>query len=1111
MKDLSSRLSALTPEQRALFEARLKQKSLTAPAAPQTIPRRPDADSPYCVPSIDQERLWFIDQLEPGNCAYNIFSASRIRGSLDLSIMQRVVDELVRRHETLRTTFAVIDGRPVQVIAAELRVTLEPIDLTHLPEAEREAESLRLTTEDFAAPFDLERGPLVRIGLVRLASDDHVMHVNMHHTITDRWSGAIFERETALLYEAFAEGRPSPLPPLPVQYADYSVWQRERMDSEFYREQAAFWKEELAGAPLVLEVPTDFPRPPLQNFKGARAFANYPKRLLDALKERSRREGVTMFMLALAAFKTLLYRYTGQEDVLVSSAFANRDRPELENLVGFLLNLIVFRSHLDGDPTFRELLARERTASLRAFAHQEMPFGKLVQELRPKPDASRNPVVQSSLIYLDFPELASMEEVGMTAKHLTIDNRASRFDITLAMTETPEGYEIDIEYPTDLYRPARIERMLRHLEVLLEAVAADAGRRLSQLPILTPEEERQILFEWNQTEAEYPRGACVHELFEAQAARTPEAIALEGGGEQLSYRELNERANRLARHLRAAGVGEGELVAVLLERGPEAVVALLAAFKAGAVYLPLDPQYPEQRLAFMLDDADARVLLTERRRADLPQGRAIVLALEDARAGIEAESAENFPPRASAESLAYVIYTSGSTGRPKGVGVSHASLAHTLFAARHAFGFHARDRMPVVSSFAFDISLFELFCPLLAGGAALILSNNEVLDTDTLVARLSGVTRLHAVPSLMRQIVDRAKGAGARLKLETVFVGGDAVPAALLAEMSEVFEGARINVLYGPTEATIISTTFKMEKSEGVVSIGRPLANTPLYVLDPFMNPVPVGIYGELHIGGRGLAHGYLNWPGLTAERFVPNPFSGEPGARLYRTGDLVRYGEDGSLEFAGRLDHQVKVRGFRIELGEIESELNRHEALRESVVVAREDERGDKRLVAYVVASRGASALPSTTALRNHLKERLPDYMIPSAFVFLEALPLTETGKVDRKKLPAPDRARPELESGFVAPRTPAEERVAAAFAEVLGLTRVGALDDFFELGGDSLLATQLVSRVRASFNIELPVRDIFWRPSPAELSLLIEEKLMGQLEELNDEEVAQLLGGEY
>ena len=1022
--------------------------------------------------------------------------------------MQRVVDELVRRHETLRTTFAVIDGRPAQVIASELRITLEPIDLTHLPEAEREAEALRLTTEDFAAPFDLESGPLVRIGLVRLAFDDHVMHVNMHHTITDRWSGAIFERETGLLYEAFAENRPSPLPPLPVQYADYSVWQRERMDSEFYREQAAFWKEELAGAPLVLEVPTDFPRPPLQNFKGARTFANYPKRLLDALKERSRREGVTMFMLAMAAFKTLLYRYTGQEDMLVGSAFANRDRPELENLVGYLLNLIVFRSNLDGDPTFRELLARERTASLRAFAHQEMPFGKLVQELRPKPDASRNPVVQASLIYLDFPELAAMEAVGMTAKHLTIDNRASRFDITLAMTETPEGYEIDIEYPTDLYRPARMERMLGHLEVLLEAVAADAGRRLSQLPILTPEEERRILFEWNQTEAEYPRGACVHELFEAQAARTPEAIALEG--EQISYRELNERANRLARHLRAAGVGEGELVAVLLERGPEAVVALLAALKAGATYLPLDPQYPEQRLAFMLDDSGARVLLTERRRAGLPQGGATVLALEEARAGIEAESAENLPPRVSADNLAYVIYTSGSTGRPKGVGVSHASLAHTLFAARLAFGFHARDVMPVVSSFAFDISLFELLCPLLAGGAALILSNNEVLDTDALVARLAGVTRLHAVPSLMRQVVNRAKGAGARLRLEEVFVGGEAVPEALLREMSEVFEGARINVLYGPTEATIISTFFEVGKSGGVVPIGRPVANTRLYVLDPFMNPVPVGIHGELHIGGRGVARGYLNRPGLTAERFVPDPFSGKAGARLYRTGDLVRYGEDGSSEFAGRLDQQVKVRGFRIELGEIESELNRHEALRESVVVAREDERGDTRLVAYVVAAGGASALPGTTALRNHLKERLPDYMIPSAFVFLDALPLTETGKVDRKRLPAPDRARPELESDFVAPRTPTEERVAAVFAEVLGLTRVGALDDFFELGGDSLLATQLVSRVRASFNVELPVRDIFWRPSPAGLSLLIEEKLMGQLEELGDEEVAQLLGGE-
>ncbi|HEX6046564.1 MAG TPA: amino acid adenylation domain-containing protein [Pyrinomonadaceae bacterium] len=1086
MKDLSARIAALSPEQRAKFEASLKVKGLRAPQVDQ-IPRRPNEDVNVFPTSVDQERLWFIDQLQPGNAAYNIFSASRITGPLDVAVMERVVNELIARHEVLRTTFTVIDDQPMQVVHPRMEIALAPVDLQSFPPEERYQEALRQVTEDFSRPFDLENGPLVRVGLLRLAEDDHVMHFNMHHTVTDRWSGAIFELETGRLYDAFANNRPSPLPPLPVQYADYALWQRGRADSEIYRRQAEYWTKRLTGAPFVLEVPADFPRPPMQNFRGARVYTRYSKHLLDALRELSRREGVTMFTLALAAYKALLYRYTAQETVLVGATFANRNRPELQNMVGYLLNLIVLSTDLSGNPTFRELLQRERATVLEGFANQDLPFGKLVQELRPVQDASRNPIVQHSLIYLDFPELTVMETLGMTAKHLDIDNGASRFDMTLAMTETEQGYEVDIEFPTDLYRRERIERMTKHLENILESVVVDPCQRLSELPMLSESEKRQLLIDWNGTTVEYPRASCIHELFEAQARRTPDHVALVFENECLTYGELNGQANRVARYLRDAGVQSDELVGLLMSRSLRMVVGVLGILKAGAAYLPLDERFPAERLDFMLRDSGVRVVLTD--DADWTK----IAACND------------LDDIYTNQQRTYVIYTSGSTGQPKGVEVTHRGVVNLLQSILANPSLKPTDTMLSVTTLSFDIATAEIFLPLIAGARVVIASREVAADGVRLAKLLAdcGATVMQATPATWRLLLDAGWEGDPQLR---VFCTGEALPRPLADQLLP--RCAELWNLYGPTETTIFSGITRINEDNGPAPIGPPIANTRFYVLDQFMNPVPIGIYGELWIGGAGLARGYLNRPELTAEKFVSDPFASEPGARLYRTGDLVRYREDGNLEFGGRLDHQVKVRGFRIELGEVEAVLSRHEAVRAAVVVAREERPGEQRLVAYVCGDQ--QLLPAASEWRAFLIQRLPEYMIPSVFINLEALPLLPNGKVNRSALPAPDSSRPDLRRPFVAPETPAQARLVELFASVLSLDQIGIHDDFFELGGDSILATRLVSRVRRAFGVELPLRELFWKPSVSELAQVVEELVIGQLENLSDEEAEQLLQNE-
>jgi amino acid adenylation domain-containing protein len=1114
MSDLAERITALSPEQRALFEARLKRKGLHAPEA-QTIPRVARVASNLYPPSIDQERLWFIEQLQPGNTAYNIFTASRLRGPLDVSAMRRAANELLRRHEVLRTTFKVIEGEPMQFIAPTLELSLEPFDLESLPEAEREAEALRRVLEDVSAPFDLEQGPLVRAGLLRLGATDHVFYLNMHHSITDRWSADIIEQDIGALYYSFLQGQPSSLPELPIQFVDYAVWQRERMRGETYQAQLAYWKKQLADAPFVLELPADHPRPSIQTFRGARVYFHLPQSLLDALRELSREEGATMYMTLMAAYKLLLYRYTGQADMLVGCSIANRDRPETQHMVGFLLNLLVLRTDMSGNPTFRELLARERETALGAYANQDLPFGKLVQELRPQQDPSRNPVAQAAFIYLDFPVLTTMESMGLEVTPLVIDNGASRFDLTLALTETHDGFDGSFEYLADLYERPRIERMAKHLETLLEHIVADPDRRISELPLLTVEERQQLLVSYNDTQHEPPHARTIHQLFEEQVARTPDAPALEDAETSLTYRELESRANRLAQRLRALGVGPEVRVGLVMERGAGQIIGLLGVLKAGGAYVPVEARTPVERIGYILADASVRVVVTTEVGLDEAVRVAGVEIVEIGAEDREPESGRNKESESrvlesgvEGANAAYVIYTSGSTGQPKGVVVSHASFVNSILAPFSATPEPVTASL-LLMSYAFDASMLSIFMALSQGGKVTIPREGEQADPPQ-VARLiaeNDISTIFTVPSFYELLLEQAEVAQLR-SLRAVYVGGEICAPELVCQHQELLPQTRFFNLYGPTETTIWCTSYEFHagNADRPTLIGRPSRNVQAYVLDEHLQLVPVGVAGELFIGGRGVARGYLNRPELTAEKFIPHPYSNAGGERLYRTGDRARFFHTGEIEYLGRLDQQVKVRGYRIELGEIEAVLAQQEGIREAAVVVREDEAGDKRLVGYVATDDGQAV--HVGALREGLQKKLPEYMIPSVFMVLERLPQTASGKVNRLALPAPDAAQSaHKDAPYEAPRTMTEEMLSKLWGSVLGLERVSIHSNFFELGGDSLLATKLAFQVRRVFEIELPLKTFFRHPSVSELALLVEEELAAQMNEISEEEAERLL----
>ena len=1048
----------------------------------QAIERRErDGELPL---SFAQQRLWFIDQLAPGRTVYNIPLSVRLSGELNVMALEQTLNEIIKRHEALRTSFAVVDQQPVQVIAPEVNLTLTVEDLTGLPETEREAEAVRLADAEAHQPFDLGHGPLLRARLLQLSEREHVVLLTMHHIITDGWSLGVLVREVAVLYQAFAQGAPLPLPELPVQYADFAMWQRERLQGEELERQLAYWRQQLADAPAILELPTDRPRPPLQTFNGAHETFTLSAESTQALHRLSRSKDITLFMTLLAVWQVLLHRYTGQKDIVVGADVANRNRAETESLIGFFVNMLVLRTNLSGDPTFLELLKRVKDVCLGAYAHQDLPFEKLVEELQPERSLNHSPLFQVLFVLQNAP-MGALELPGLVLSMVERERDEAQFDLILDVQEAGGKLHGTLRYNTDLFEADTIKRMAGHFQTLIATVVTDPLQQLSTLPLLTDVEEQQLA-EWNDTATQYPRDTCTHQLFEAQVQRTPEAVALICEGRRMSYRQLNARANQLAHYLRSMGVGPEVCVGLCLERSIDLIVALLGILKAGGAYVPLDASYPLERLAFMIEDAQIGILLTTDKMLDsLPAQWGQVVCLDTDAEWIAGMSEETPDGEVSAENLAYVMYTSGSTGRPKGVSVVHRSVVR-LVQETNYIDFSESDVFLHSAPISFDASTFEVWGSLLNGARLVLLEQQRpTLEELARTITTNRVTVLWLTAGLFHLMMEEQSAA--LLPVRRMLAGGDVLAVEqvrkYLVEMNA--EGRLING-YGPTENTTFTCCHTMEQDshwQGSVPIGKPIANSTVYILDQQQQPVPVGVYGEVYAGGDGLARDYLNRAELTAEKFVPHPFSARGGERLYRTGDVGRWLNDGSVEYLGRLDEQVKIRGFRIELGEIEAVLSRHPAVREAVVVV-QTVNHDKRLVAYVVAEESLAS----GDLRQYVKGVLPEYMTPQAFVKMERLPLTENGKVDRRALPVVESSREETE--LVVAQTPVQEVLVGIWSEVLGVA-VGVNDDFFELGGHSLLATQVMSRVREAFGVEIALRELFERPTVKELGQSVEREL--------------------
>lgn len=1075
-----------TPTIAALAERLTEIRSRGAASCNEPIPVAP-RDQPLPA-SFAQEALWVLDRLDPGSAVYNVPLAVRVTGPLDTDALTRTLHEVVARHESLRTKMAVQDGRLIQVIGAVRSQPLTIVDLQDLTPAQREAQVAIRAAAEARGPFDLEQGPLFRASLLRLSPTEHVLVLAMHHIISDDWSMGVLFSDLVALYQAFAAGRPSPLNPLSIQYADYAACQRQRLQGEHLQRLLDYWCPHLQGV-APLDLPTDRPRSRQATSAGATIETHLPGALTAQLKELGRREGATLYMTLLAAFQVLLHRYSGQEDFAVGSPIANRLRPEIESLIGYFINVVVLRANLAGAPTFSDLLGRVKQTSLDAFEHQELPFEKLVEALNPERDAGRHPLFQVLFTLQNAPRpKVALADLAFSVMPLETDT--SKFELSLTAWEEREGLALSFEYNDQLFESDTIHRMIRHFQMLLGAIVADAEVPISQIPLLTPSERRQLLVEWNPAERIYATDRCVPGLFERQAHQTPQAVALIDGPRQWTYQELDERANRLAHYLHSLGVGPDQLVAVRMTRSAEWVVGLLGILKAGAAYLPLDPESPAERLRFTLADARVEILLTQQSlRGELPASVRHVLCIDTQWEEIASGSAE--PPvwQASLEHLAYVIYTSGSTGRPKGVMIEHRALLNYVQAAVEVYEITAADRVLQFASASFDAHVEELF-PCLIQGGTLVLRSEEMLDCRRFfpLCEQWQLTFLSLPTGFWHELtaIVEAERLAVPATLRMVSIGGEQASAERVATWFRcVGTGVRLLNTYGPTEATVVATAAELSPGDELaqrVPIGQPLGNQRAYVLDRDRQPVPVGVPGELYLGGEGLARGYLHRPELTAERFLADPFAGRSGARMYQTGDVARWRGDGRLEFVGRTDHQVKIRGFRIEPGEVEQVLREHPLLAEAAVVARERTAGELQLVAYTSARDGET--PEAAELQAFLRGRLPAYMIPSFFVPLPALPMTSSGKVDRRALPAPDWNVVQRDAEYVAPRTEDEKQIAQIWQEVLQVARVGVHDNFFALGGHSLLATQMVSRIARDLRVELPLRDVFLTPTIADLA---------------------------
>jgi len=1048
--------------------------------------------------SYGQQALWLLHQNSPESPAYNMAAVTRICSPVDVPTLRSVFKTLITRHPALRSTFSLRDEQPIQIIHGYQEVYFEEIDTS----ADTEERLNQRVADAYQRPFDLEQGPLLRVSLFTRSRGDHILLMTMHHIVGDGWSIWMLMSELLSLYPAQKTGQVAVLPPLKWQYQDFVKWQAEMLESEQGERLWEYWQKQLSGELPVINLPTDRPRPPVQSYNGASITFTLPAALTQGLKELAQTSGATLYMILLATFQVLLHRYTSQDDILVGSPTMGRSRSEFEGIFGYFVNPIVLRAKLEGNPPFTFFLNQVRQTVSEGLAHQDYPFPLLVKRLQPHRDASRSPLFQV-LFALHKPQQddelsvfllgASDENLrvnrgGLSLAPFKMAQQEGQFYLTLEMVEAEQSLSGVFSYNTDLFEADTIARMVGHLKSLLEGIVAHPGWHVSDLPLLT-ETERQQLVEWNDTAVDYPQDQCIHQLFEAQVEKTPDAIAVVFEDQQLSYRALNAKANQVAHYLQHIGVKPEVLVGICLERSLEMVIGLLGILKAGGAYVPLDPAYPAARLAFMLEDAQVPVLLTQSSlKEGLPETTALMLCLDAEASALSQLSTENPSSGVSPENLAYVIYTSGSTGKPKGVMIQHHSIADHCRVVPSYYQLVSSDRVLQFSYLNFDASLEQIFSTLITG-ARLILRGSQIWTIAEFSHQIfkNGITVVNFPPAYWQQWLKEWVNLPEFVlnnSLKLVIVGGDVMlPEMLHSWQQTPMNSIRLINAYGPTEATITTTTFEITSQfygkthPQRIPIGRPLANKTVYILDTYNNPVPIGVLGELHIGGASLARGYLNRSDLTKEKFIPNPFSDEPNSRLYKTGDLARYLPDGNIEYLGRIDNQVKIRGFRIELGEIEAVLAQYPAVREVVSIVREDQPGNKRIVAYSVPQEGS--VLTSDELRDFLKAKLPNYMVPSVFVILEALPLTPNGKVNRHALPVPEEVDSPLENDSIMPQTDVERSIAAVWQEVLHIDQMGIHNNFFDLGGHSLLIAQVQSKLQDIFAQEISLVELFEYPT--------------------------------
>ncbi|MEA5528081.1 non-ribosomal peptide synthetase [Dolichospermum sp. UHCC 0684] len=1046
--------------------------------------------------SFAQERVYFIQEVAPENTAYQAQATLRFQGHLDVIVLKKCLSEIVQRHEIFRTTFPAVNGRLFQVIHSSLPIELNVVDIEKFTGSEQEAEIQRLFDAEVKKPFYLDKLPLVRWLLLKLNDQDHLLVHIEHHMVHDGWSfNNVFLKEFLALYQAFCEGHPSPLPELPIQFVDFASWQREWVQSQEAQAQLAYWQQQLSGSPPLLELPYDRPRPAEQTYNGAQVRLELPITLCESLRVLSRQEGITLFMTTLAAFLVIVRRYTGQDDLCLGTAVANRRMRETEQLIGMIVNNLVLRTDLSGNPTFRELLGRVRKVSLEAFANEDLPFDKVVEVIKPIRNLSYNPLFQVMFSFHDSPRPdLTLPGLNITT-NVALSNKSTKFDLDVVLIPHSQlngkdkGITLIWEYNADLFDAATIQQMVDQYQVLLKGIVDNPEQRVSELPILN-QPQQELLMEWNQTHREYTQKNCIHKLFESQVELTPDAVAVEQDGQKLTYRQLSDRANQLAHYLQSLGVKPETLVGICIERSLDMIIGLLGVIKAGGAYVPIDPSYPQERIAEILADTQLGILLTQdkfpNQRLDYT-GKTICLDTDWSI--ISQHSTANPHSDVKLHHLSYIIYTSGSTGKPKGVMIEHRSLMNFVITAIDKYGINTSDRILQFASVCFDTSIEEIF-PCLSVGATLVLRTEEMLHSSDEFWRYCQkwqLTVLDLPTAYWHQLVAELNPEDAPIPegLRTVIIGGEEVQLEKVQHwhncVADLSPAPQLFNSYGPTEATVV-TTLELLTPVAPVSIGRPISNAQVYILDQYLQPVPIGVPGEMHIGGAGLARGYWQRPELTHAKFIPNPFEELGNSKLYKTGDLARFRANGSLEYLGRVDNQVKIRGFRIELGEIETVLRQHPQVLQSVAIAHEDVPGQKRLVAYIVPQHQQ---PTIDELRHFLKEKLPNYMIPAAFMLLKTLPITANGKVDYRALPTPDFSH-HVEDKFIAPRTVIEEKLVAIWSEVLRIGKVGIHDNFFELGGDSILSIQLISKANQA-GIQIAAKQLFKYQTIAELAAVV------------------------